>query len=334
MSGELLGQTVERFFAECEAGAGPPAIWPEEAWQQAEALGLAGLVAEHGAPWSDFGNMAVEAGRYAVIMPLCEAAAARALLAKAGLPAASGIAGLAFNADVTVANGRISGRASRVPWGRMLGTLVIALPDGAIAAVPLAQARVIPGANLAGEPRDTIEFDTVPVEAAIVSRSDLPETLGAALRAAQMAGAIERVLALALGHAEQRVQFGRPIGKFQAVQQNLAVLAGEAAAARAAARLAFATRDQDGDVAAATAIARIRAGRAAGIAAAIGHQVLGAMGFTAEHDLGRLTQRLLAWRSEFGTERAWATRLGVRALASGAEGLWSFVTSLRPGEDA
>lgn len=334
MSGELLTQTIERFFAECTKAAGAPDAWPEKAWQEAQALGLAGLVSEHGAAWSDLGGMAVEAGRHALVMPLGEAAAAQALLVRTGLPVGSGIAGLAPAADIVVAHGRISGRVPRVAWGRALATLVVALPQGnAVAAVPLKTARITFGSNLAGEPRDSFDFDAVPVESAAAPRSDLPETLGAALRAAQMAGAAEAVLALALNHAQERIQFGRPIGKFQAVQQLLATLASETAAARAAARLAFATRDHGGDAEAATAVAKIRTGRTAAIASAIGHQVFGAMGFTAEHGLGKLTQRLQAWRSEFGAERIWSTRLGYRALTSGADGLWPFVTGLRPGED-
>ena len=61
--------------------------------------------------------------------------------------------------------------------------------------------------------------------------SDLLYRLGAVCRAAQMAGALETALALATQYANDRVQFGRPIGKFQAIQQQMALLAEEAAAA-------------------------------------------------------------------------------------------------------
>ena len=51
--------------------------------------------------------------------------------------------------------------------------------------------------------------------------------MGAAVRSVQSAGALETILSLSVAYANERVAFERPIGKFQAVQQNLARLAGE-----------------------------------------------------------------------------------------------------------
>ena len=51
--------------------------------------------------------------------------------------------------------------------------------------------------------------------------------MGAAVRSMQMAGALEAILDLAVAYANERVAFERPIAKFQAVQHNLARLAGE-----------------------------------------------------------------------------------------------------------
>ncbi len=61
--------------------------------------------------------------------------------------------------------------------------------------------------------------------------------MGATVRSVQTAGALEAILALATDYANERVAFERKIGKFQAVQQNLARLAGETAAALAVCRL-------------------------------------------------------------------------------------------------
>ena len=58
------------------------------------------------------------------------------------------------------------------------------------------------------------------------------------MRTQQIAGALTRLTEMTTQYAQDRVQFGRPIGKFQAVQQNLAVLAGQTAAAVAGADLA------------------------------------------------------------------------------------------------
>jgi acyl-CoA dehydrogenase len=127
-------------------------------------------------------------------------------------------------------------------------------------------------------------------------------------------------------YAGERVQFGRPIGRFQAVQQNLAVLAGQAAAATAAAEAAIEAAAQGLD-ALAIAAAKIRAGEAAGIGAAIAHQVHGAIGFTQEHSLHHATRRLWSWRDEFGSEAFWSRKLGATVAAAGADRLWQSITA-------
>src|SRR5439155_7009539 len=111
-----------------------------------------------------------------------------------------------------------------------------------------------------------------------------------------------------------------------AIQQNLAVLAGHAAAADIAAAHAFRAADR-GDAAFEIGVAKVRAGEAAGIGASIAHQVHGALGFTYEHDLQFVTRRLWAWRAEFGGEGWWATALGREVAGWGADALWSTVTS-------
>ena len=156
--------------------------------------------------------------------------------------------------------------------------------------------------------------------------------IGAAVRSAQMAGALSRLLDQSVQYAQEREQFGRPIGRFQAVQHALAELAGEAAAAEAAADAAgeaVAAGDFGPAGIAAIAAAKVRAGEAASKGAAIAHQVHGAMGFTYEHSLHHRTRRLWCWRDEFGNERVWSVRLGRLIAAQGADGLWPFVTGSR-----
>jgi alkylation response protein AidB-like acyl-CoA dehydrogenase len=154
--------------------------------------------------------------------------------------------------------------------------------------------------------------------------------LGALLRAQQMAGALERILEISLDYARNRVQFGRPIARFQAVQQELARLAGECAAAAAAAGAGASALARHGlahEIAArAAAAAKIRVGQAAGAGAAIAHQVHGAMGFSQEYVLQRYTRQLWSWRDDFGAETEWAQWLGQRVCAAGAEGLWPELT--------
>jgi alkylation response protein AidB-like acyl-CoA dehydrogenase len=154
--------------------------------------------------------------------------------------------------------------------------------------------------------------------------------MGAAARAMQITGALEAILDITVGYANERVAFGRPIGKFQAVQHNLARLAGEAAAALAAAGSAADAISNGADEEAVfleAASAKIRAGEAAGEGAAIAHQVMGAIGFTREHTLHRFTQRLWAWRDDFGNESQWAVKLGNRVAANGADALWPMLAA-------
>ena len=145
---------------------------------------------------------------------------------------------------------------------------------------------------------------------------------GALMRSQQIVGALERVRDLTVAYAGERRQFGQPINRFQAVQQALAELAGEVALAVAAADAAV----EDPLSAKQVAAAKVVAGTAAGRAAAIAHQVHGAIGFTHEHKLHRWTTRLWAWRDEYGTESAWAEALGDLVARAGADRLWEVVT--------
>ncbi len=147
------------------------------------------------------------------------------------------------------------------------------------------------------------------------------------LRAAEMAGALEAALDLSVQYTRQRQQFGKALASFQAIQQQLAVLAEETAAAGMAADAAAVALD-NGDGAFACAAAKLRANRAAAVATGIAHQVHGAMGFTQEYDLQKFTRRLWVLQSEFGNERYWADRIGAGVAARGAENFWGDFVSL------
>jgi alkylation response protein AidB-like acyl-CoA dehydrogenase len=149
----------------------------------------------------------------------------------------------------------------------------------------------------------------------------------AMMLAAKMAGALGAALDLSVEYTRQRQQFGKPLASFQAIQQQLAVLAEEAAAADMAAASAFRAADlvekEGGDAWFEIACAKLRANQAARIGTGIAHQVHGAMGFTAEYRLQHLTKRLWAWGSEHGNERYWSDRIGARIAARGPANFWS-----------
>lgn len=157
------------------------------------------------------------------------------------------------------------------------------------------------------------------------------EALQPAATVSLMAGAMGQALALSIEHVNTRQQFGRPLGKFQAVQQSLAVMACEvraveAAAAALAARLDAVKLDAtaaDFEIAA----AKLRANRAVGVVTAIAHQVHGAIGFTEEYDLNRVTIPLMRWRSAHGNDSYWAKRLGRQVAGFGGRGLWDAMTA-------
>ena len=136
-----------------------------------------------------------------------------------------------------------------------------------------------------------------------------------------MAGALESVLSQTVQYACERIQFGRPIGKFQAIQQSIAVMASEVTAAGTAVEAACEAANR-GPARFEIAAAKIRAGMAAGVSAAIAHQVHGAIGFCYEHTLQFGTRRLWSWRAEFGNESSWAQRLGAQAIRRGGDRFW------------
>ena len=347
--GRLLSDTVTRLFTDlvtkeliedAEKGG-----WPAALWQALEEGGLTmPLVPEKqggaGATWEDAHVVVRAAGAHTAPVPLAETIVAGFLLSGAGLdvpygPLTFAPAHAGDRVRLTRASGgwRASGSVQRVPWGaRAEHVVVVGEADDRLVVGLIARgaAKVTPDRNLALEPRDTLDFDGAPVVAAAPAGSGVTaETLqlhGALLRSAQMAGALDSILQQSVRYVGERKQFGRPIGSFQAIQHNLAILAGHVAAAGIAAEHAFRAVDR-GDASFEVAAAKIRTGEAAGVGAGLAHQAHGAIGFTYEHSLHFATRRLWSWRAEFGSESAWAARLGRRVAERGADALWPDLTA-------
>jgi len=344
--GRLLSDTVTRLFnnlvtkeliESAEKGA-----WPDKLWRALEEGGLTlPLVPEAhggaGGAWADAHTVVRAAGKHTAPVPLAETIVAGWLLGQAGLDVPMGpltIAPVHRDERLRFARagggGTLHGTATRVPWGATAGHVVIVAEDGAtpvVALVARGAGRVTADRSLALEPRDTLVFDGAPVVAAAPARvaPDAVVLYGAMIRAAQMAGALESLLEQSARYATERKQFGKPIGNFQAIQHNLALLAGHVAAAGIAAEHAFVAADR-GEPRLAVAAAKVRAGEAAGLGAGIAHQVHGAIGFTYEHSLHFATRRLWSWRAEFGSESQWAQVLGRAIAARGANQLWPDLT--------
>jgi acyl-CoA dehydrogenase len=338
MVDRLLRDTITpETLASAEAG-----VWHAELWGRIAESGLPMLLAQASdggdACWHDAYLIAYACGKYALPMPLPEAMLAIGLLAAAKGEIPAGLVGFGVadaREEMVLRRSRdgwhVSGRLPRVPWGRHLDSVVFLAGEGeksVVVLAPVERPTVIPGSNLVGEPRDDIHLDGRAVNVFSCPealRGTDGQSLGALLRSGQMAGAIAATLDMSVSYSKEREQFGRPVARFQAVQHLLAVLAEEAAAAAVASEQAFLALDLRADLEFASSVAKIRTGEAAGRAAAISHQVLGAMGFAQEHALHHWTRRLWAWRAEFGSEAFWALRVGRLVVANGASRFWPSV---------
>ncbi|MDO8941792.1 MAG: acyl-CoA dehydrogenase family protein, partial [Desulfobacterales bacterium] len=283
----LVADAAERLFADF---ADPQRItsaaddsWQSPLWQALEDNGmtLAWLPESLGGAGMGLGEgfaLLQSAGRYAVAVPLAESLLAAWLLGAAGIPAPAGPMAVApMRPDDRVAltsDGTLRGIARRVRFAHSVQHIVVLAhgADGATVALVRAQdVRLRSRNGLSGDLLADVTFDGVrPLASA---RSDVPDIavqlsfMGATVRSLQIAGALQSMLARSVEYAGDRIAFGKPIAKFQAVQHMLAILAAESAAATAAATsaadsLASGTQVTDG-VFLEVAAAKIRCGEAA-----------------------------------------------------------------------
>jgi len=346
----MLIDSATRLFADhCDAGVldaakrdgWSPALWRIVEAAQLPLVSIAENVGGAGGSLSDLAVVLRIAGRYAAPIPLAETALAGWMLARCNLPIGSGPLAFGPVHGETVAARQhgtqwsLSGSMRRVPWARIAQRLVVLVsgPAGAmVACVDPKLCQVSPGRNLALEPRDDVVLDNVAVAGSLVAPAApgvdhaTLRRRGALARSLLMAGALERALELAVRYATERTQFGRKIGQFQAIQQELARFAGEVAAAVATALSAAGALERGEDSLLPVASAKIRTAQAAHEGALIAHQVHGAIGVTDEYALHHSTLRLWAWREEFGNEAAWAAELGRAIATAGADQLWPLLT--------
>jgi acyl-CoA dehydrogenase len=351
-SNNIVVETAERIFADlCDPqtvnGAKDDA-WKADLWKALSdnGLTLAWVSEDHGgsgASLADGFELLSAAGRFAVPVPLAETMLAGWLLSQGGIVSPEGAMSLApvqpkdtitLNAD-----GTLSGRARGVPFASEAQHFAVLAqgPKGAtIALVAAKDCRREDDENLAGEPLDNIVFDkAVPLKTGAAPKG-FDQTglmlMGSVARSLQIAGALQYMLTRSVNYSQERIAFEKKISKFQAVQHNLARLAGETAAAVAAAGSAAETVSNgtawgdDATFLEATA-AKIRCAEAAGAGSSIAHQVHGAIGFTKEYVLHRFSLRTLGWRDDFGNESYWAVELGNMVAKRGADDLWPLVAS-------
>jgi acyl-CoA dehydrogenase len=350
-SENIVAETAEKIFADLAdaqtINRDKNSSWKPPLWQALTEAGLPlSWVAEEfggsGASLAEGFSVLSAAGRFAIAVPLTETMLAGWLLAQAKITSPEGMMTvapaspkdrIAVNAD-----GTLSGRARGVPFAKDARHIAVLAHGGnglSIALVNTASCRIEPGLNLAGDGSDTVTFANAAPSAIKPAPKSFDQTslmlMGAVARSLQIAGALESMLDISVRYSNERVAFEKKISKFQAVQHNLARLAGETAAAMTAASSAADTianaQNFDDAVFLEATAAKIRCAEAAEKGAAIAHQVHGAIGYTLEHILHRYTMRALAWRDDFGHESYWAVELGKRIAARGADELWPLVAS-------
>lgn len=304
--------------------------WSAELWEVAAAveLPLVDLAEEHGGSGGTLRNwvdVLHEAARRGAPIPLVETGVAGWLLAAAG--ARAPLVPMTV-VEVAAAPGGVV-EAAAVPAAAIAEQLVVldrTRPVLRVGVIAPSACGIDARLGLSGEPRDAVRFDLGDVEPRGEVGAEVADALGrrwALARSAQMAGALQAVLALALEHAAGRVQFGKPIARLPVIRERLVLLAEEAAVADAAVEVALRSPDELG-----VAVAKIRTGEAAGTGARLAHQIHGAIGMSDEHALHHFTRRLWAWRGEAGDERVWAQRVGTR-LAAGGPTAWELLTGTR-----
>ena len=336
----MLEESVTRLFSEQVDRAFLSKVeeqgWSAELWDLVTEQGLTHVLVSEAAggmaaSWADAFVVVRACGRYAVPLPVGEQMLALWLLEQAGISAPQGViallpevleAGASFNADIP-----------RVPWGREAGHFLGLTSAGELVLFDGSHVSVAHGQNLAREPRDTVSLKGAgPIARAASSlKPDAIRWLGAMLRAAQIAGSAAACLELSVKYTSDRVQFGRALSQFQAIQNHLAELGGSMASVDTMARTAFLALDARGlsgsdDAGFEIAAAKCRASDSVELLTRLSHQVHGAIGFTYEYDLQFLTRRLWSWRAEFGTSGEWGESLGRIATATGGDQLWALVT--------
>jgi len=346
---ELIAQTAEKIMqnlstkeviSESESG-----IWPKDLWRTlADAgmtkIGISENLGGSGGSLQDAFSFLQIAGKYSAPIPLVETLLANQMLSTVHLPLSDDPITFGYANDSESLNlkrdsngWKLFGSLRYVPYARFSKYIVVVVKSeetNKIVLVDLNECEIKTNQNLAGEARDQVLIKEVSIpESHVVQTWEFDESKimlsGALLRAVQMTGALERIFELTVSYSKQRVQFGRPIGQFQAIQQQIAILAGELTAAKSIvnkAVKAFETGGGEKEI----MMAKIRVGEAASKSARIAHQVHGAIGITEEYELQQSTQRLWSWRDEFGNETYWAAKLGQEVISMGAKRLWPFIT--------
>jgi len=292
----------------------------EDRWRRLREMGLMGVLAGEAAGGmgladADFVLLAEEAGRAALPEPLIEhaAIAVPALAELAAEPRVAVLLQAAASGESRIAVRHMRNACASVPPGvthwLLLGESAVHLYD-AREVVPLPQRSLDAARRLARLEVAVDEAHRLASGEAARAVSERAASRGALYAAAQCLGLTERMLALAVSYAKERVQFGRPIGAYQAIKHHLASVQVKLEFARPAVYAAAArVADLDAPTLAAVSHAKLAAGDAAELAARTAIQVHGAMGYSWEVDLHFYMKRAWALEGTWGDRSFHARRV-------------------------
>ncbi len=331
---KLLQHTVREFLAgECTPDA-VRRLWASETgrsralWKQLAEIGLVGLLVpeEHegmGLSEVDFVLLCEEVGRAALAEPvIATAAVAAPLFAELGGElAARWLKPLAIGEAIVA----VAHPVSPFVDDAHVADLLLLARGGELHALPPSDVELT--AQPANDPARriaTVDFDPRPetcVAAGAQARRLIDAALdrGALAAAAQLLGVCDRLISLAVAYTSQRVQFGVPIGSFQAVKHALADVKVKLEYARplvyrAADSVARGLAQRSVHV----SMAKLAASEAALRGARAALQAHGAIGYTWEQDVHIWMRRAWSLDLMWGTQRFHRQRMAEFALAPGA----------------
>jgi alkylation response protein AidB-like acyl-CoA dehydrogenase len=211
---------------------------------------------------------------------------------------------------------------ARVPGGASADLLLLERA-GALYAVPGDETVPVAGAELDGARRPA-EISWEPSPGRLLASGEKARAVldGLADRAAMATGAVllgvaDRLITMTAAYAVDRIQFGVPIGSFQAVKHHLANALIRLEFARPCVyRAAWSLDEDDPEASAHASMAKAMAGEAATVAARIALQVHGAIGYTWEHDVHLWMKRAWSLSAAWGDSRFHRARVLDRRLRS------------------
>lgn len=279
----VIQRTAREFLAD-RAG--------EDVWKEITALGWQAL------PFEDFGFLEAcllveELGRARVVTPYLSTVVCGFALSP---PLLDEIASGAVYAYVPFSG-------VLVPWAAEADRLLVTTPSGVVVAAQ-ADVTCTPVSVVGPAPTCRVEYGSL-------TGSPLPpvEPFGTAATCAEMVGGAQAVLDMTVEYAKTRSQFGRPIGTFQAVQHHCANMAIDVLSARFIAYEAIWHLGQGRAAPVEVSVAKAWVSEAYERVCALAHQVHGAIGFTAEHELHHYTRHAMSASLSYGDADTHTERL-------------------------